>query len=38
MTGLAALSRDVLHLLQQPVYSLDGRKVLADAFTVEGRG
>lgn len=38
MTGLAALSRDVLHLLQQPVYSLDGREVLADAFTVEGRG
>lgn len=38
LSGLSALSRDVLHLLQQPVHSLDGRDVLSDAFAVEGRG
>ena len=38
LTGLAVLSRDLLHLLQQPVRSLDGREELSDAFTVEGRG
>jgi NAD(P)-dependent dehydrogenase (short-subunit alcohol dehydrogenase family) len=38
LTGLSALSRDVLHLVQQSVHSLDGCEVLADAFTVEGRG
>ena len=29
LSGLSALSRDVLHLLQQPVHSLDGRDVLS---------
>jgi NAD(P)-dependent dehydrogenase (short-subunit alcohol dehydrogenase family) len=38
LTGLTILSRDLLHLLQQPVHSLDGRDVLSDAFSVEGRG
>jgi NAD(P)-dependent dehydrogenase (short-subunit alcohol dehydrogenase family) len=38
LTGLTALSRDVLHLLQRPVRGLDGRQVLSDAFTVERRG
>jgi NAD(P)-dependent dehydrogenase (short-subunit alcohol dehydrogenase family) len=38
LTGLSTLSRDLLHLLQQPVHGLDGHGVLCDAFTVEGRG
>jgi len=37
LSGLTILSRDLLHMLQQPVRSLDGRDVLSDAFTVEGR-
>lgn len=38
LTGLTILSRDLLHMVQQPVHSLDGGEVLSDAFTVEGRG
>jgi len=38
LTGLTALSRELLHLLQRPVHGLDGREVLSDAFSVEGRG
>jgi NAD(P)-dependent dehydrogenase (short-subunit alcohol dehydrogenase family) len=38
LSGLTVLSRDLLHMLQRPVYSLDGRDLLSDAFTVEGRG
>ena len=38
LSGLAILSRDLLHMLQRPIRSLDGREVLSDAFAVEGRG
>lgn len=38
LTGLTVLSRDLLHMLQRSVRSLDGRDVLSNAFTVEGRG
>lgn len=38
LTGLTVLSRDLLHMIQQPVHGLDGRQVVSDAFTVEGRG
>jgi NAD(P)-dependent dehydrogenase (short-subunit alcohol dehydrogenase family) len=38
LSGLTILSRDLLHMLQQPVHSLDGRERVSDAFTVEGRG
>lgn len=38
LSGLTILSRDLLHMLQRSVRSLDGRNVLSDAFTVEGRG
>jgi NAD(P)-dependent dehydrogenase (short-subunit alcohol dehydrogenase family) len=38
LSGLTILSRDLLHMLQQPVHSLDGGQVLSDAFAVEGRG
>jgi NAD(P)-dependent dehydrogenase (short-subunit alcohol dehydrogenase family) len=38
LSGLSVLSRDLLHMIQQPVHSLDGRERVSDAFSVKGRG
>ena len=37
LSGLNVLSRDLLHMIQQPVHSLDGRERVSDAFSVKGR-